>query len=216
MDLELDKQRLTLKAAYYGPPLSGKTTNILALRDRVAPERRGELVTLDTYQDRTVFFDLLPLGIRVPSGLEIKVKVCAVPGHVRHDATRKALLFRADGVVFVADSRTSEQRSNGVSFRNLQENSGSVGIDLAKMPLVVQFNKRDLEDIVPESELARHWQAASAHVRFSSALHGINVVEVFLELMGMMYDACDLRMKLADKHGLDRATFLKELGFDND
>ncbi len=216
MDLDNEKQRVTLKAVYYGPALSGKTTNILRLHDRLATDRRGDLVMLDTYQDRTLFFDLLPFFIEAPSGLGIKIKTCTVPGQVRYDATRKAVLSRADGIVFVADSQVSEQRNNAESFRNLEINCRALGMDLTKIPLIVQYNKRDLTHIVSEQEVKDRWSSTGIPIHFASALQGVNVVEVFLILMGMMYDVCDAEMKLAQTHGLSRESFLNELGFRND
>jgi mutual gliding-motility protein MglA len=99
-----------LKLVYYGPALSGKTTNLLCLHDKLQQEGRGELMMLDTTEDRTIYFDLLPFFYVAPSGLKIKLKVYTVPGQVRHDATRKAVLQRADGVVFIADSHNQSSR----------------------------------------------------------------------------------------------------------
>jgi signal recognition particle receptor subunit beta len=100
---ELDEQqrRLTLKLVYYGPALSGKTTNLMHLHDILMPELKGDMMVLETRNDRTLFFDLLPLGITAPSGLLVKLRLFTVPGQVAHDSTRKAVLSRADGVVFV-------------------------------------------------------------------------------------------------------------------
>ncbi len=100
---ELEK-RMVLKLVYYGPALSGKTTNLLCLHDLLVREGRGDLMVLDTVDDRTIFFDLLPFFLVAPSGLKIKLKVYTVPGQVKHDATRKAVLQRADGVAFIADT----------------------------------------------------------------------------------------------------------------
>src|ERR1700694_3599746 len=107
--IEFDEQqkRMVLKLVYYGPALSGKTTNLLTLHDQLTLDGRGELMMLDTTEDRTIYFDLLPFFYVSPSGMKIKLKVYTVPGQVRHDATRKAVLQRADGVVFVADSHTA-------------------------------------------------------------------------------------------------------------
>src|SRR6185369_7858053 len=138
------ERRMVLKLVYYGPALSGKTTNLLTLHEKLAGEGRGELMVLDTTDDRTIYFDLLPFYLQAPSGLKIKVKVYTVPGQVRHDATRKAVLQRADGVVFVADSQIKEQVNNTNSFENLEQNLSLVGIDIETVPLVIQFNKRDL------------------------------------------------------------------------
>ena len=99
---ERENNSLTFKLVYYGPAQSGKTTNLLRLHDLLAPELKGELMTMETQDDRTLFFDLLPLGFRAPSGLLIKFRLFTVPGQIAHDGTRKAVLSRADGGVFVA------------------------------------------------------------------------------------------------------------------
>src|SRR5665647_1199581 len=115
---ELDEsgRKLTIKLVYYGPAMSGKTTNLMRLHDLLSPDSKGEIMTLETKNDRTLFFDLLPLGFHTTSGWLIKFKLYTVPGQVVHDATRKAVLSRADGVVFVADS----QRSQAVSYTHLR------------------------------------------------------------------------------------------------
>ena len=155
IEYDVEDQRMILKFVYYGPALSGKTTNLLRLHDLLAKEGRGDLMVLDTKDDRTIFFDLLPFFLVAPSGLKIKVKVYTVPGQVQHDATRKAVLQRADGIAFIADSRRSEAKNNSGSFGNLERNLSIVGIDIDKLPLVIQYNKRDLPDILPEEEIRR-------------------------------------------------------------
>jgi len=153
IEYDSEEQRMVLKFVYYGPALSGKTTNLLRLHDLLSKEGRGELMVLDTQDDRTIFFDLLPFFLVAPSGLKIKVKVYTVPGQVQHDATRKAVLQRADGVAFIADSRRPEAKNNAESFGNLERNLSVVGIDIGKLPLVIQYNKRDLPGI-PENRMS--------------------------------------------------------------
>jgi len=123
------EQKLTIKLVYYGPALSGKTTNLMTLHDLIDPQLSSELMTMETKNDRTLFFDLLPIGFRAPSGLLIKFKLFTVPGQVAHDGTRKSVLSRADGVVFVADSQTNQKINNGESFQNLADNAKRVGLD---------------------------------------------------------------------------------------
>jgi len=132
--------RMVLKLVYYGPALSGKTINLLRLHDILIKEGRGELTVLDTKDDRTIYFDILPFFFISPGGLKIKVKVYTVPGQVAHDATRKAVLARADGIAFIADSQLLEATNNSESFDNLEKNIAYVGLDLEKLPLVIQFN----------------------------------------------------------------------------
>jgi signal recognition particle receptor subunit beta len=202
---------MVLKLVYYGPALSGKTTNLLQLHDLLQPEGRGDLMVLDTKDDRTIFFDLLPFFLMAPSGLRIKLKVYTVPGQVKHDATRKAVLQRADGVAFIADSQRSEITNNFNSFQNLEKNLGFVGLDIEHIPLVVQFNKRDLGGIVAEEEIRRVWNPSGIPVFMSSALHGTGVLETFVQLADRTYEHIDSRYGLAGNHGLDKHMFLSQL-----
>ncbi|GAB4254121.1 MAG: GTPase domain-containing protein [Methylomicrobium sp.] len=203
-------QKLTIKLVYYGPALSGKTTNLMCLHDRLTPDLKGELMIMETADDRTLFFDLLPLGFRTPSGLLIKFKVYTVPGQVVHDSTRKAVLSRADGVVFVADSQRTQSVNNGESFENLVANAGRVGLDFQQLPLVVQFNKRDLPAILSEQEILERWKQAPWPVIFSSALNGEGVIETFTALLTAVYATCDRHYRLAAAHGLTCAGFVEQ------
>ncbi|MGE4545701.1 MAG: ATP/GTP-binding protein [Pedobacter sp.] len=211
--IEFDEweKRMVLKLVYYGPAMSGKTTNLLMLHDLLQQEGRGDLMVLDTKDDRTIYFDLLPFFLEAPSGLKIKLKVYTVPGQVKHDATRKAVLQRADGVAFIADSQVSEISNNVNSFQNLEKNLGFVGLDIDHVPLVVQFNKRDLGSIVAEEEIRRVWDPSGIPVFMSSALYGTGVLETFIHLADRTYAHVDSRYGLAENHGLDKQMFLSQL-----
>lgn len=204
-------QKLVLKLVYYGPALSGKTTNLLCLHERLAHEGRGDLMMLDTTEDRTIYFDLLPFFYVAPSGLKIKVKVYTVPGQVRHDATRKAVLQRADGVVFVADSRTSQQAVNAESFANLEHNLALVGLAIEELPLIVQFNKRDLADIPPAAQLLAAWSQTGLPIVMASALQGWGVVETFRAAIEGVYDAVDRKLQLRDLYQVERDAFVQAM-----
>jgi len=207
-DYDQAAQRLTVKLVYYGPALSGKTTNLLRLHDQLKPQLRGELMSLETSNDRTLFFDLLPLGFRAPSGLVVRLKLFTVPGQVQHDSTRKAVLSRADGVVFVADSQVTQRVNNGESFDNLVANAARVGLDFDRLPLVVQFNKRDLRDIVPEQEIHDTWSSTPWPVVLSAAVRGDGVRETFAALLEASYQALDGEFSLAQEHGAARDRFV--------
>ncbi len=211
---ELDERlnRLTVKLVYYGPAMSGKTTNLTRLHDLLAPELIGDMMTLETEGDRTLFFDLLPLGFTAPSGLLVKFKIFTVPGQVAHDGTRKAVLSRTDGVVFVADSQRNQAINNGSSFENLMTNIPLVGLDLASLPLVVQFNKRDLDDILTEEEVHARWSKAPWPVLLAAALEGSGVLDTFNALLGRVYDHLDVKFSLGSTHGLSRQTFIAAAG----
>ena len=211
--IEFDEleQKMVLKLVYYGPALSGKTTNLLKLHDLLDRKGRGDLMVLDTKNDRTIFFDLLPFFLVAPSGLKIKVKVFTVPGQVKHDATRKAVLQRADGVAFIADSQNLELTNNFESFNNLEKNLAFVGLNIETIPLAIQFNKRDLKDIIAEDEIDRVWEPTGIPVIGASALEGWGVVETFQTLAGLVYDNIDNKYGLLGKHGMARENFVNEL-----
>lgn len=206
-DYDVNEQKLTVKLVYYGPALSGKTTNLMRLHDLLQPELKGEMMLLETTNDRTLFFDLLPLGFRAPSGLLVKFKLFTVPGQVVHDSTRKAVLSRADGVVFVADSQRNQSINNAESFERLEDNALRVGLDFDRLPLVIQFNKRDLPDILSEEEVLQRWSQAPWPVVFSTALLGPGVVETFSRLLESVYTSLDEKFSLLGEHKLSRETF---------
>lgn len=208
-DYDEHARRLVAKVVYYGPALSGKTTNLTRLHDLVSPEVKGEMMTLETQGDRTLFFDLLPLGWRAPSGLLIKLRLFTVPGQVAHDGTRKAVLSRADGVVFVADSARDQALANAAAFDNLADNAARVGLDIERLPMVVQYNKRDLPDAVPEADLRARWAGSPWPLTFASALQGRGVRETWAALLGQVYRALDRDHALAATHGFAADAFVR-------
>jgi len=211
--IEFNEQakKLLIKLVYYGTALSGKTTNLLCLHDQLCNEGRGDLMVLDTVDDRTIFFDLLPLFYVSPSGFRIKLKVFTVPGQVQHDATRKAVLQRADGIVFVADSQRGQMGNNAESFANLEKNLAIVGLDLEKVPLVIQFNKRDLADAIPEAEVQSIWGPTELPLVMASALNGYGVVEAYRRIVALTFDALDTRLGLTARFGVNRAEFVSSV-----
>ncbi len=202
-------RKITLKLVYYGPAMSGKTTNLMRLHDLLAPELKGDILTLETQNDRTLFFDLLPLGFQTPTGWLVKLKLFTVPGQVAHDATRKAVLSRADGIVFVADSQRTQSVNNGESFQSLEENARRVGLDFDHLPLVVQYNKRDLPQILSEDEIRERWAQTSLSLTFASALTGQGVRETFIRLLEQVYPHADKQFALTAVHGMSNAAFVR-------
>lgn len=205
------QQKMVLKLVYYGPALSGKTTNLLTLHDQLSLDGRGELMLLDTTEDRTIYFDLLPFFYVAPSGLKIKIKVYTVPGQVRHDATRKAVLQRADGVVFVADSQTGRMSLNFESFDNLEKNLAMVGLSFERLPLVLQFNKRDIPDVVSEDDIRKAWDPTGLPVFMASALKGFGVMETFGKILEETFDSINARYGLTARYGVVKKHFLAEM-----
>ena len=146
-------REITSKIVYYGPGRSGKTTNLQYIYGQVPEERRGRMVSLATETDRTLFFDFLPLDLGTISGFQTRFQLYTVPGQVYYDATRKLVLQGADGVVFVADSQRAQAEENVESFRNLQVNLLEQGVDPRQIPIVLQYNKRDLPDVMSVEEM---------------------------------------------------------------
>jgi len=139
-------RELNLKIVYYGPALSGKTTNLVYIFNHTRPELRGDLISLKTREDRTIFFDYLQLELGQIKGLKPKFNLYTVPGQVYYAASRKLVLQGADGVVFVADSQTYRMVDNLTSLQDMRVYLRELGIDPWSLPLVVQFNKRDMPD----------------------------------------------------------------------
>jgi signal recognition particle receptor subunit beta len=145
--------QMAAKVVYYGPGLCGKTTNLHHIYGRTAPGSRGEMVSLETETDRTLFFDLLPLDVGVIGGFKTRVQLYTVPGQVFYNTTRKLVLKGVDGIVFVADSQRAMKEANVESLANLKTNLAEIGIKLEEIPLVLQYNKRDLANILSVEEL---------------------------------------------------------------
>ena len=147
--------QMAAKIVYYGPGLCGKTTNLHHIYSRTAPGSRGEMVSLETETDRTLFFDLLPLDVGVIGGFKTRVQLYTVPGQVFYNTTRKLVLKGVDGIVFVADSQKAMREANLESMGNLRSNLAEIAVKLEELPLVFQYNKRDLSNILSLEELER-------------------------------------------------------------
>ena len=150
-------RQMTAKIVYYGPGLCGKTTNLNTIYGKTSQKARGEMVSLNTETDRTLFFDLLPLDVGVVGGFKTKLQLYTVPGQVFYNSTRKLVLKGVDGIVFVADSQMPMLDANKESLQNLDDNLRELGLDVRQIPMIFQWNKRDLKNVVPieqmESEL---------------------------------------------------------------
>ena len=176
-------REITSKIVYYGPGRSGKTTNLQYIYGQVPEDRRGRMVSLATETDRTLFFDFLPLDLGTISGFQTRFQLYTVPGQVYYDATRKLVLQGADGVVFVADSQRAQAEENVESFRNLQVNLLEQGVDPRQIPIVLQYNKRDLpgvmsveeiDDLLNYRDLPRYEARALAGAGVFDTLRGIS------------------------------------------
>ncbi len=185
--IDLSKNEVQCKIVYYGPGRGGKTTNLLYLHQALTDSVRGKMVTIDTKGDRTLFFDFLPLALGQIQGLSIKIQLYTVPGQVMYNATRKLVLKGVDGIVFVADSLKVQKEKNVESLENLRQNLAEDNIDIKEIPLVLQYNKRDLGGsnipILSVEELQEDLNKELQVSSFSgSALKGDGVFETLREI----------------------------------
>src|SRR5215831_20966409 len=208
VQIDFGQREVAIKIVYYGPALSGKTTNLQQIHQRIDQRARGRLMTLDTRDDRTLFFDLLPIAFRAQSGLKVKLKLYTVPGQVMHNTTRKIVLQGADGVAFVADSQLSETRANNQSFSGLRSNLREQGIDVREFPTVIQFNKRDLPNIRTDDEIRQLARGGPEPIFPAIAIAGEGVMATFFGLLERTWDALEQKLAFRDKFGLPREEFL--------
>jgi signal recognition particle receptor subunit beta len=209
--VDFQRREIAIKLVYYGPAMSGKTTNLQQLHARLDPKRRGQLLTLDTKEDRTLYFDLLPLSFKSQTGVMVKVKLFTVPGQVIHNTTRKVVLQNCDGVAFVADSQIAETKNNNESFANLRQNLRDNRLDQENIPIVIQFNKRDLPKVRSDEEIQKIAARGKEPVFPASALNGDGVVETLLGLVSSTWDSLEARMGLGSRHGIGKMELLEAL-----
>jgi signal recognition particle receptor subunit beta len=153
VQINFARKEINCKLVYYGPGMSGKTTNLEMVHKRTPEAHKGELTSISTDGDRTLFFDFMPLDLGEIAGMKTKFHLYTVPGQIYYDSTRKLVLNGADGVIFVADSSAAKMAENLESLENLRENLAEMGKDFAKFPIVIQWNKRDMPDALPVADL---------------------------------------------------------------
>jgi signal recognition particle receptor subunit beta len=146
-------KEINCKIVYYGPGLGGKTTNIQYIYQKTSSQNKGQMITLNTENERTLFFDFLPLDLGEIRGFKTRFHLYTVPGQVFYEASRKLILRGVDGLVFVADSQVERMEANIESYLGLERNLAEQGYDVSKVPMVMQWNKRDLPNIVPVEDL---------------------------------------------------------------
>src|ERR1700690_2548448 len=172
-------KEITLKIVYYGPGLSGKTTNLQYLHSVLNPDTKGKLLSLSTESDRTLFFDFLPIELGKIRDFSIRFQLYTVPGQVRYNATRKVVLKGVDGILFVADSQRELREQNIESFANMRDNLIANNINPDEIPVVLQYNKRDLKNICTIDELNSDLNHYSYHVTEATAVNGHGVEDSF-------------------------------------
>lgn len=170
-------REINCKIVYYGPGLGGKTTNLKHIYEITSPENKGKLISLATETERTLFFDFLPIDLGQIRGFRTRFHLYTVPGQVFYDASRKLILKGADGVVFVADSQEERLDANLESVSNLHLNLKEQGFDFAKMPYVLQLNKRDLPNAMPVDHLKKLLLVKGEPLFESVATEGLGVLE---------------------------------------
>jgi mutual gliding-motility protein MglA len=170
-------REINCKLVYYGPGLGGKTTNLEYVYNRVSPETRGKLISLATEQERTLFFDFLPVDLGSIRGFKTRFHLYTVPGQVYYNASRRLILKGVDGLVFVADSQAERMDANIAALENLYENLADYGYDPAQLPIVLQWNKRDLPSAVPIDELQRQLNPMGLQEHEAVAVTGAGVFD---------------------------------------
>lgn len=153
--INYSSREINCKIVYYGPGLCGKTTNLQWIYKKTNPDSKGKMISLATETERTLFFDFLPLALGEIRGFKTRFHLYTVPGQVFYDASRKLILKGVDGVVFVADSQIERMEANIESVENLRLNMTEQGYDLDKVPYIIQYNKRDLPNVVPLEEMKK-------------------------------------------------------------
>jgi signal recognition particle receptor subunit beta len=170
-------REINCKLVYYGPGLGGKTTNLEYVYNKVAPDTRGKLISLATEQERTLFFDFLPVDLGSIRGFKTRFHLYTVPGQVYYNASRRLILKGVDGLVFVADSQAERMDANIAALENLYENLSDYGYDPANLPIVLQWNKRDLPTAVPVEELRRQLNPMGLQEHEAVAVNGTGVFD---------------------------------------
>lgn len=188
-------REINCKLVYYGPGLCGKTTNLQQIYARVDPGAKGKLISLATETERTLFFDFLPLELGTIRGFKTRFHLYTVPGQVFYDASRKLILRGADGVIFVADSQLERLESNIESLENLETNLRDQGQELAAMPFVIQYNKRDLPNAVSVADLQDALNGRKAPYYEAVAAKGAGVFETLKGAAKLVLN--DLKNKMA-------------------
>jgi mutual gliding-motility protein MglA len=198
VELNHRERTIKVKIVYYGPPVGGKTTNLQVLHHNAGAQRRGELVSINSAQDRTILFDLLPLKTPGFRGFDLRLQVLAVPGQAMYAATRRLVLKGADSLVFVANSAADRWEENVQSFREMTENLLAHQLDPAALPLVLQYNKRDLPETTPVEFMDRTLNARKVAAMPAVATQGEGVLETFASVLSSTIQDLSTRYQIVD------------------
>jgi mutual gliding-motility protein MglA len=180
--INYSSREINCKIVYYGPGLCGKTTNLQYIYNKTSPTAKGKMISLATETERTLFFDFLPLSLGEIRGFKTRFHLYTVPGQVFYDASRKLILKGVDGVVFVADSQIERMEANQESLENLRDNLKEQCYDIEKIPLVLQYNKRDLPNAAPVEDLSRMLNLLQRPEFLATATSGFGVFDTLKEV----------------------------------
>jgi mutual gliding-motility protein MglA len=197
-------RELVFKVVYYGPGLGGKTTTLQHVHATAKPEHRGKMVSLATPVDRTLYFDFLPIRVPHVRGMGVRLQLFTVPGQVHYNATRKLVLTGVDGIVMVFDSQRAREDANLETLENLKDNLNAHGKSLSQVPHVVQYNKRDLYDVMPIDELERQLNRHGAPSFATIATGGEGVYEALESITRAVMDDFDRRVP--ESRGMERTS----------
>lgn len=198
VELNHRQRTIKVKVVYYGPAVGGKTTNLQVLHQNALAERRGEMVSIHSAQDRTILFDLLPLKAAGFRGFDLRLQLAAVPGQAMYAATRRMVLKGADSVVFVANSAADRWDENVQSFREMADNLIAHQLDPSSLPLVLQFNKRDLPEVTPVDHMERALNARKVPAITGVATRGEGVLETFSAVLSATMEDLAVRYQVVD------------------
>jgi len=151
--LDINKKQLVFKIVYYGPGMSGKTTNLLFIHKKIFDKYKGDMIILDTEEERTLFFDFFPVSLGSIQGFSLKIHLYTIPGQVYYEASRRIILEGADAIVFVADSNPARLEDNIEMYKRMLSNLESFGVDMQTFPIVLQYNKRDFSELIPIGQM---------------------------------------------------------------
>jgi signal recognition particle receptor subunit beta len=194
---------VAIKVVYYGPGLSGKTTNLRYIYMKLDPASRGDLLCLESDTDRTFFFDLLPISAGLIDGFKIHFQLMTVPGQVYYDASRKSVLKNADGLIFVADSQKNLFDAQIECYENLLENLKDLKVDLDTFPIVFQYNKRDLDDLIPVETFNSRLNPKKLPYFEASAINGMGVFETFRAIAELTVPIIQERLRAEKRENED-------------
>jgi len=183
--IDIKTRQINCKLVYYGTGMGGKTTNLRYIHKKTNPKLRGKLLSLETESERTLFFDFFPMAAGKLMGFDLKFSFYTVPGQSFYNLTRKTILKDVDGIVFVSDSHIDREEANIDSYMNLEENLLELKIELSKFPHVIQYNKRDLEEVMGVEKMRTDINLYGVPDFEAAALTGVGVFETLRAIVGL-------------------------------